>query len=153
MSKPAAFKACYADWKLIRTRECVQIIFEVPLTAADSAYQVVGGMPNPGKSIWFGIARLSDEHSQPSQKKSWHETQPAQQAGILASDLPFQKFIGERYFDGKSPLKEEDAATFIRSHCGVNSRKDIQPGTDACKKWMALVSDYRAWFHEPEIIT
>lgn len=54
----AAFSATFADWKLIKTRKCVQIVFEVPLEAADAAYQVLGGMPDPGVSEWFGIAKL-----------------------------------------------------------------------------------------------
>lgn len=58
MDKPAAFGAEYADWKLIKTRETVQVVFEIPLSAADHAYQVLGGMPKPGTSIWFGIAKM-----------------------------------------------------------------------------------------------
>jgi hypothetical protein len=58
MDKPAAFSAEYADWKLIRTRKVVQIVFEVPMELADHAYQVVGGMPNLAEPSWFGIARL-----------------------------------------------------------------------------------------------
>ena len=37
----AAFRASYSDWKLIKTRSVVQIVFEVPLEAADEAYQVL----------------------------------------------------------------------------------------------------------------
>jgi hypothetical protein len=57
----AAFRASYADWKLIKTRSVVQIILEVPLESADAAYKVLGGMPNFGAEQWMAVARLSPE--------------------------------------------------------------------------------------------
>lgn len=56
--KPAAFSATYADWKLIKTRQVVQVIFEVPLEAAGHAYNVMEGMPSPMQERWFAIARM-----------------------------------------------------------------------------------------------
>lgn len=59
MGKPAAaFRATYSEWKLVKTRGVVQVIFEVPLAEHDTAYQALGGMPDPAKERWFGIARL-----------------------------------------------------------------------------------------------
>lgn len=58
MEDPAAFGAEYCDWKLIKTRGYVQIVFEIPLAAADHAYKVLGGMPNQDSSVWFGIAKM-----------------------------------------------------------------------------------------------
>ena len=60
-NEPAAFSAAYSDWKLVRTRGCVQIVFEVPVEAAGHAYNVLGGMPRQDKSIYFGIARLDPD--------------------------------------------------------------------------------------------
>jgi hypothetical protein len=54
----SAFRAVYSDWKLVKTRQTVQIIFEVPLHDADAAYEVLGGMPAPAAERWFGIAAL-----------------------------------------------------------------------------------------------
>jgi hypothetical protein len=62
MTKPAAiFRACYSDWRLIRTRKCVQLVFEVPLEESNKAYEALGGMPNPGEEAWVAIARLNPE--------------------------------------------------------------------------------------------
>jgi hypothetical protein len=46
MNSPAAFRGTYADWKLVKTRAVVQIVFEVPLEDSDAAYEILGGMPN-----------------------------------------------------------------------------------------------------------
>jgi hypothetical protein len=58
MSEPAAFGAVYSDLKLIRTRKCVQIVFEVPIENFDHAYQALGGMPDNSRSDWFAIAKM-----------------------------------------------------------------------------------------------
>jgi hypothetical protein len=58
METPAAFSATYADIKTIKTRQVVQIIFEVPVEAAGHAYNVLGGWPDFESERWFAIARL-----------------------------------------------------------------------------------------------
>lgn len=58
MENPAAFGAEYVDLKVIKTRRAVQIVFEIPLEAADHAIKCLGGMPDNDKSIWFGIAKM-----------------------------------------------------------------------------------------------
>jgi hypothetical protein len=58
MNDSAAFGAEYVDWRVIKTRRAVQIIFEVPLEAADHALKCLGGMPDNDKSVWFGIAKM-----------------------------------------------------------------------------------------------
>lgn len=55
---PAAFGAEYVDWKLIKTRGAVQIVFEVPIEKAGHAYEALGGMPAQGASTWFAIAKM-----------------------------------------------------------------------------------------------
>ena len=147
MSDAAAFKACYADWKLIKTRGVIQIILEVPLHEADTAYQVVGGMPNAAAERWFAVARLQEPRKVTTFKsRSWHEMSPAQQAGVLCQDDVFAKFLAERDgWKGNALPSTERCAEMIRSMCGVTSRKDILPGTRADGLWRAIVSDYRAW--------
>lgn len=54
-----AIRATYADWRLIKTRSVVQVVFEVPLHDADAAYEVLGGMPKPSTEQWFAIAAIS----------------------------------------------------------------------------------------------
>lgn len=58
MSESAAFGAEYVDFKVIKTRRAVQIVFEVPIESADHAIQCLGGMPDNDKSVWFGIAKM-----------------------------------------------------------------------------------------------
>lgn len=55
---PSAFGACYTDWKIIRTRGAVQIVFEIPIEQEGAAYAALGGMPKQDGSDWFAIARM-----------------------------------------------------------------------------------------------
>ena len=61
MSNLAAFSATYSDWRVIKGRKVVQIVFEVPLEASGHAYNVLGGMPNFGDDEWFAVARLENK--------------------------------------------------------------------------------------------
>lgn len=157
MTPPAAFSATYADWKLIRGRKVVQVVFEIPLEKADEAYQVVGGMPDAGAEKWFGIAALTPAATEARQspisdaptagephKKSWEEIMPSQQAGILCSEPHFWMFL-----NGIGAINIEttdDCATWVRQYLKVNSRADITPRSPvAMSRWRELVVDYRLW--------
>jgi len=151
MNKPAAvFSAVYSDWKLIKTRSCVQVIFEIPLENANAVLDVLGGMPSPGNERWFAVARLDPAKvvqlpTRPKEKKDWDALPFPQQAGIIANEPAFLTYLHKcEGFDG------DQAADGIRLLCEVASRKDIQVGTRAEKLWRDLVSRYRTWLHEPE---
>lgn len=165
----AAFQATYADWKLIKTRQCVQIVFEVDLSKADEVYGVMGGMPDASKERWFAIARINlagssttapasegadgaDAESQESASapRSWHSMSPAQQAGILCGDDNFRTFLRTEL---QFPAFEEDEAAFwVRQVCGVASRASIGKSEASEAKWRELVSQYRDWNRTPEYV-
>lgn len=150
MTQAIAFECTFSDWRLIKTRGVVSISFEVPIEKADVAYKVLGGMPDHSSEKWFAIARLNPKSADPKErpeKKSWQEMPPVQQAGMLCDDPLFQKFMRET-----SEFTHNDIPLMVRQHCGVESRKGILPGTDAGNKWDSLVSDYRAWVREVEIV-
>lgn len=174
----AAFQATYADWRVIKGRKVVSISFEVPIEQADLAYQVVGGMPDPSKSVWFAVARLNQgganqEPNQPTSQTQreaepeghpvqsldkWGKLSLAQQAGILCGEAAFHKFLAEKIapdadFERCSEQAAKDlAADIVRHHCLVQSRKDLREHTPNGRLWRGLVMDYRAWMREPEMV-
>ena len=167
MTAPAAFQATYSDWRLVKGRKVVQVVFEIPLEDANKAYDVLGGMPDPSKSVWCGIARLKHEgganqqfpNSDPTRneaprsptteggarKRDWNELSPAQQTGMLCHDPTFVRFLIEEIEHDFSVTCPEDAATIVRQQCGVKTRADIVPGTDAATKWSRLYGRFLAW--------
>jgi hypothetical protein len=145
MSKPAAFKACFTDWKLIRGRKVVQVVLELPLEQADDAYQALGGMPDPGHSVWCAVARLNPETTQIPARKPPAEKRLIQQAGICCADPRFRAFLVEERFVDAGSLSEEEAASGVRSICCIKSRSEIAPGTEAATRWERIYGRYLAW--------
>jgi hypothetical protein len=70
-------------------------------------------------------------------KQSWSSMSRAQQAGVLCSDERFQSWIGV-WGSGA----EQQAANYVREHCGVGSRSYLDLD-GASAKWDQLVTSYR----------
>jgi hypothetical protein len=158
-----AFRATFADMKLVKTRQVAQLIFEIPIEDFDAAYEVLGGMPVPAKERWFGIAAIKspeekEARAKPRQsnppsphpdgaarpKMDWRDMQPAAQAGIRCGEPSFQTFLKEEYYPhwSKSDL---DAAVCVRLICGVESRSELGTNQKARVLWHQLDSQFQAW--------
>lgn len=143
MSEPAAFKACFTDWKLIRTRSVIQLVFEIPVEQSDEAYRVLGGMPNPGNSVWCAVAKLNADEPVKLHKPVAPDKKLARQAGIACADPVFRRFLVEK---GDAPDDSIDtAANMVRLCCGITSRSEIVPGSEAAKRWDDLYGQFIAW--------
>lgn len=171
MTSAAAFKAEFCDIKLIRTRKCMQVIFEVPVEQSNDVLKALGGMPNPGTSVWCAIARLNEKEVMPSDdnqskrhadtsprpapaqsdgaKRRWDEMSAAQQAGVLCNEAAFHKFLNTKFKNLKFETPEA-VATAVRDMCGVTSRSQIDGDKRALTRWNTLVEEYRFWMREPE---
>jgi hypothetical protein len=150
MTQTAAFRACYADWKLIKTRGVVQVVMEIPLSDADAAYQVLGGMPDAAKEQWFGVAALKPlpveevKPALPAPKRDWRDIQPAQQAGIRSSDPLFIAYLKEQRPDDWHEAADDPAAC-IRLICDVRSRVELGTDHKARVMWHSLDNAFQAW--------
>jgi len=159
--KSAAFKASYADWKLVKTRACVQIIFEIPVEKANEAYEILGGMPISATESWFAIARLKQQQEETSTAtekpapthpparvpRNWLTTR----AAILSNDPLFWKYLNLRAH-GPINHDKESAAAHIRAVCKVESRKDILPNTEAANRFDFLESDFVGWREKDAVV-
>lgn len=130
----AVFSATYSDWKLIRTRKVVQIVLEVPLEAADHAYQVVGGMPKAGEETWFAVARLKE---QPIKAPPQPVHRLVQRAGILCNDQEFINFC-----QIKHSLAPKLA---IYKLCEISSRKELATNQQAQILFERLLGEFEGW--------
>lgn len=148
-----AFRATYSDFKLIKTRQAVQIVFEIPLHDVDAALEVLGGMPAPSSERWFGIAPLTAPASampQPGSdkppagaKRNWRELPPSQQAGIRCDDAAFVAFLREERPDDW--IETREPAECVRLICGVTTRAELATNQKARVIWHQLDSQYQAW--------
>ena len=166
------FSAEYADWKLIKTRGCVQLIFEIPIEKSDHAYSVLGGMPLPSKSRWVAIAALDvteasvaklekgvvpntgiteRTNTPPAQASVTPGRAPltlSQQAALTCKDEKFWEYLiqqgyNDKFYNAPEVETNEQAATrVVRAICGVKSRSEIQRNTPAGKAWEQLYGEF-----------
>lgn len=143
----SAFRATYSDWKLVRTRQVVQIVFEVPLADADTAYEILGGMPNNSKERWFGIAAIREAKDEPPadepERRNWRDVQPSAQAAMRCDQPEFWAFLREE--KNQRIANKDDAATAVRKICGVNSRAHFNTNHPARVLWHSLDTEFEAW--------
>jgi hypothetical protein len=159
-----AFKATFSDMKLVKTRQVVQLIFEVPIEDFDAAYEVLGGMPIPSKERWFAFAAIkppAEKETKPvspatpqpdtldrpllvEARQTWNDFPPAKQAGIRSHDPRFSIFLEEEFPNLWREL--QDAAQCIRDICGVKSRSELN-GPDNRNRvlWHQLDQRYDTW--------
>lgn len=69
----------------------------------------------------------------------------AQQAGMLCNDERFQRFAGSRTIQNGIQLSPSAAAEFIRTFCGVTSRRYLNTDAAAAKKFQTLRTEFDAW--------
>lgn len=154
-----AFRATFADMKLIKTRQVTQLIFEIPSEEFDVAYEILGGVPIAGKERWFGIAAIKvpqakeDAPAKPGQnapkpdrakpeKRDWRDIQPSQQAGIRCEEPVFAAFLREMYSDEWH--EAPDAADCVRLICAVDSRSKLNDGPSRVI-WKQLDDQFQGW--------
>lgn len=76
-------------------------------------------------------------------KRHWDELSLQEQMGIRCNDPRFQAWCLDPV-PSLARAAREDAAVYIRIYCGVKSRSEIQPGTEAANLWAALEADFLA---------
>ena len=67
----------------------------------------------------------------------------AAQAALLGQGAAFWRFLTEE--TAYEAVDARDAAEAIREFCGVISRRDIRPGTEAAEKFRELKAQFQAW--------
>jgi len=89
---------------------------------------------------------ITDELIEQAQREN--ETDTVKQAGIRCKDVRFQTFLAETNDGWKlmtTGTHEQRATELVHSICGVKSRKDIVPGSEAAEHWHDLEGRFQAW--------
>lgn len=147
MNEPAVIQATFADWRPVKGRKQLQLIFEVPLEETAIVLKMLGA-PMPDKETWCAIALLekpvSSSKVTAKTSRAFCDLPFPQQAGIKSSDLTFTLWMSTK-LDNKIPEYEpiaDNCAQAIREYCGVISRADILPGTLAGERWIELLREF-----------
>ena len=116
----AATRATFSDFRIVKGRKVCQLVFELPIEAADEALKALGGLPQPATERWFGIARLTEEAVRKDDAKARYQQasegeQAVTRAALLCEDPAFQEWCGV--------TTTGDAADRVRNYCGVTTRR------------------------------
>ena len=138
---PAAIRATFSDFKTVKSRKILQLLFEIPIEEGSRALEALGGIPHPGTEVWCGIARLDTKKIE-KPKRSFEELPLTQQIGIICNEPAFWRFLRSR---GEDVENAQHAAEFVRNFCEVKSRQEIVPHSLALEHWNEVANDYEAW--------
>ena len=151
MSAPRAIQGDFADIRTVKSRSVVQVVIELPIEDGESIIRMLG-FPQPSKPVRVALARLAEPSqieakAQPAANSNgrehgpWASLTPTLQSVLRCQTPAFWTFLRE---EGESNCNSEDeAATYVRAICGVNSRSSLTG--KAATKWLALDSRYQAW--------
>jgi hypothetical protein len=154
MNKPAAFKATFSDFRLIKGRKVAQLIFELPIEGCDAALEAMGGVPQPHEERWAAIARIDLNAPETTPRRAVEHYRQAmrpfselplpQQAALRCQDMDFRRFLRTEK-NGESVNDLASAAEFVRDYCDIGSRAELAVSDKAARDWVKLDGEYRAW--------
>src|SRR6478736_10459375 len=117
MSDEATFLATFTDFRLVKGRKVCQLIFEVPVEAADKALAILGGIPNPEHSAWVGIARIKPDEPKKLKLSGKDIWRASAECAMLCNDRYFQRFMVAK--------DKDECAAKVRSRLELVSRSEI----------------------------
>lgn len=170
MTKPAAIQASYADYRRVKGRKVLQLIFEVPLEQAPQVHEAFGE-PLPDGTTWVAVARIDKtvaemspqaaggfaraaaleperrtEIARNAAKKRWGDLPLVQRAAIMCEDKTFLQFLKEdREYSEQLDIANGDVPSFVRHACMVNSRSELDSNEFAGKAFIKLERKFQAW--------
>jgi hypothetical protein len=155
MADEAIIQAEYVEWRMVKTRSSLQLIFEVPLEAQERVMQALG-VPLPNVSTPVAIARLREAVEPTPQIEHHNDDEPikpprplSQIAAMLCGVGAFQQFIMESGDGWDHRPTTDEAAEWLRSVCGVKSRTELNTNQVAARRFKELRSGYDAWMRVP----
>lgn len=150
---PAAIRASFADFRLIKGRKQAQLILEIPIEGADAAIAALGGIPQPQSDRWVAVARLNGverPEPEPKEKRKWEDLKLSMQASIRCNEPAFWKFLESDMRGSGNIRNAEDAAEFVRRFCRVDSRSSLNTNPSAALDWRGIEAQYQAWLKVAE---
>lgn len=160
MTDAAVISARYCGRiRIVNSRKAVVVEVETDIAHIQHVLDVLG-VPATGDEVPVALCRLTDSalrnapDAQPAgdapppvspatPKQRWEDMRPSVQAGILSEDPDFAEYLLScRHI---AEPNRETAIRWIRSECGVRSRRDLDADADAAGKWRGIAAGFQAW--------
>lgn len=153
---PRAIKATFSDWRTVKGRKSLQLIFEIPLEQQAEVLTMLGA-PMPDNPVWCGIARLEEPApAKPASDRSekareaYAAMDKMEQARVRAvrmcKDPAFQRWIAEElpHIEACGKTEEDKAAVLMRAGLEIASRSQIATNEQAYKRFLVLEAEFKA---------
>lgn len=149
MNAPAAISGTFVKIEPVATRKVVRLHVECPIEEANQILAALGGYPDPANPAHVAVARLAAAPHDviPADKRRLSELPPSSQAALTCQREAFWKYLRDE--QGVVCDGEDDAATFVRKFCDVNTRAALVDNERARSRWMLLLSGYQSWMNKP----
>lgn len=151
MTDAAVIQATFADWRTVKGRKQLQLIFEVPLERQKEVLNTLGA-PSAADPAWCAIAVLNMARAPVAapaevekERQKWGEVTPTAQACIRCQEPIFQQYVIEKRGFKELDDKEKNAAVFIRRQCNINTRAALSTNRAGAAIWRSIDSDYLDW--------
>lgn len=157
MADAAIIEAEYVEWRMVKTRSSLQLVFEVPLEAQEHVMKALG-VPLPNVSSPVAICRLVQKAARPPAQIAHANDEHAaddipgkpprplsQVSAILCGIVAFRRFIMEQYDGWDQMPTADEAADWLREECGITSRRELDTDEAAAANFRNIRSKYSAW--------
>lgn len=130
IKKDAMRQTQSGDWKITFTVQASDMDQRLTSAAMGTRFQAA-------------LVEIGDDEL-PKGKLDWRDVQPAAQAGIRCAEPIFWAFLREE-LNMRDEGSADNAASFVRKHCKVNSRAHFNTNPAAKAVWQSLDNQFQAW--------
>lgn len=143
---PDAILATYSDWRPVKSRKALQLVFEVPLERQEEVLRILGA-PLPDREQWVGIALVNKAAAEAPPKDEARSERARERFAMLpdgeqavakcamrCGDAQFQRWLGAH--------DERECVTLLYRRLRIASRREIGADARILARWQALETDY-----------
>jgi hypothetical protein len=98
-----------------------------------------------GTRYMMALVEIGDDEKPVEKPKEKRDYSLPQRVAMVCNEPAFEKFLCETEFEDRFMPDKDQVATHVRYLCGVDSRSEILPGTEAARKWDELHGKYLGW--------
>lgn len=147
-AKPAVIRAEFTDYRPVKTRRVLQLVFEVPAEQQAEIFEVLG-YPIMGSSTWCGIARLVAGAGAPVPVSSEpvaaiEKTKPLRSnaaAVMCKQNTDFQNWLVDTYWTGKEEIGDYDG--LLKRALGITSKTEIDADPEKAEAWERMLTTFK----------
>lgn len=138
-----AIQAEFTDYRPVKTRKVLQLVFEVPAEKQAEVFRVLG-YPVMGQSIWVGVARLAARvpaKPEPVAEPEKTKTLRSNKAAVMVKEnQDFKNWLVDTYWTGKEEIGDYDG--LLKRALGIQSKKELDVDGPAADRWEQMLTSF-----------